>query len=77
MATSFLSDDLSGSEFVDVDLRGTRFVRVDLSGAVMRGVDVQDVDLDARPSSTAVSPAAPTVGPRARMACGRHGAGSS
>lgn len=33
--------------FVDVDLRGARFVRADLSGAVLRGVDVQGMDLDA------------------------------
>lgn len=33
-------------EFIDTDLRGARFVRSDLSGAVMRGVDVQRMDID-------------------------------
>ncbi len=40
-------DDLSGAEFVDVSLSGARFVRADLSGVVMRGVDVQDAEIDA------------------------------
>jgi hypothetical protein len=40
------SDDLQGSEFVDADLRGARFTRSDLSGTVMRGVDVQDVEIE-------------------------------
>jgi len=35
------------ARFVDTDLRGARFVRADLSGAVLRGVDVQGVDIDA------------------------------
>lgn len=34
-------------QLIDTDLRGARFVRADLSGAVMRGVDVQDADIDA------------------------------
>ena len=46
MATFTGSDDLRGAEFVDADLRGARFVRADLSGSVMRGVDVQGVDID-------------------------------
>jgi hypothetical protein len=40
------SDDLDGAEFVDVSLRGARFVNTDLSNAVLRGVDVQDVEID-------------------------------
>ena len=47
MATFTGSDDLQGSEFLDVDLRGARFVRSSLSGAVMRGVDVDQADIDA------------------------------
>lgn len=41
------SDDLARAEFVDVSLRGSRFVRSDLSGSVMRGVDVNEVEIDA------------------------------
>jgi hypothetical protein len=48
MTTTFTrSDDLKGALYVDANLRGARFVRADLSGAVMRGVDVQGVDIDA------------------------------
>ena len=47
MATFTGSDHLQGAQFFDVNLRGARFVRSDLSGAVMRGVDVDRVDLDA------------------------------
>ena len=47
MATFTRSDDLRAAEFVDADLQGARFVRADLSGVVMRGVDVQDADIDA------------------------------
>jgi hypothetical protein len=47
MGTFTGSDDFTGAEFVDVDLSGARFVRSDLSGVVMRGVDVQGMDLDA------------------------------
>jgi DinB superfamily/Pentapeptide repeats (8 copies) len=47
MATFSGSDDLQGAEFVDANLRGARFVGADLSGVVMRGVEVQRVDLDA------------------------------
>jgi hypothetical protein len=46
MATFGRSDDLRGAEFLDADLRGARFVEADLSGAVMRGVVVQEVDID-------------------------------
>ncbi len=46
MATFTRSDDLRGAEFVDADLRDARFVRADLSHAVMRGVDVQNADID-------------------------------
>lgn len=41
------SDDLRGARFVETDLRNARFDRADLSGAVLRGVDVQGVDIDA------------------------------
>ena len=47
MATFTGSDDLQGAEFVDADLRGARFVGANLSGAVMRGVQVEDADIDA------------------------------
>ena len=47
MATFTGSDDLQGAEFLATNLRGARFVRADLSGVVMRGVDVQEVDIDA------------------------------
>lgn len=46
MATFTKSDDLQGAEFVETNLRGARFVEADLSGAVMRGVDVQGMDID-------------------------------
>jgi hypothetical protein len=41
------SDDLQGARFVDTDLRRARFVGADLSGVVMRGVQVEGVDIDA------------------------------
>ena len=47
MTTFTRSDQLQGAEFVDADLRGARFVRSDLSGVVMRGVDVQDAEIEA------------------------------
>ena len=46
MTTFGRSDDLSGAEFVDTDLSGARFVGAFLNNAVMRGVDVQNVDID-------------------------------
>jgi hypothetical protein len=46
MATFTRSDDLQGAEFVNADLRGARFVGTDLSGIVMRGVQVQRVEID-------------------------------
>jgi DinB family protein/pentapeptide repeat protein len=46
MATFSRSDELQGAQFIDADLRGARFVRADLSGVVMRGVDVQEADID-------------------------------
>jgi hypothetical protein len=46
MTTFTGSDELQGAEFVGADLRGARFVRADLSGVVMRGVDVQEADID-------------------------------
>ncbi|QWZ09876.1 DinB family protein [Nocardioides panacis] len=47
MATFTRSDELRGAEFVDTDLRGARFVGADLSGVVMRGVEVQELEVDA------------------------------
>jgi DinB family protein/pentapeptide repeat protein len=46
VATFSQSDNLQGAEFVDADLRGARFLRADLSGVVMRGVEVQAVEID-------------------------------
>jgi hypothetical protein len=46
MATFTRSDDLRRAQFVGVDLRDARFVGADLSGVVMRGVEVQRVELD-------------------------------
>ena len=45
--TTFRDQDLSGAEFTDVRLDGARFVECDLSRVVMRGVDLQDAELDA------------------------------
>ena len=47
MATFTGSDDLERAEFVDADLTGARFIGADLSGVVMRGVQVDAVDIDA------------------------------
>jgi hypothetical protein len=47
MVTFTGSDDLQGAEFVDADLRGARFVGANLSGVVMRGVQIEDADIDA------------------------------
>jgi hypothetical protein len=47
MASFSRSDDLQGAEFVGANLRGARFVESDLSGAVMRGVQVENLDIDA------------------------------
>ena len=41
------SDDLRGATFEGADLRGARFVEADLSGVVMRGVQVEGLDIDA------------------------------
>lgn len=35
------------ADFTDADLRGARFLRTDLTGAVLRGVTVDDLDIDA------------------------------
>lgn len=40
------TDDLRGATFKDVSLRDARFNAVDLSGAVLRGVAVEDVEID-------------------------------
>jgi hypothetical protein len=42
----FFRQDLRGSHFRDVDLRDSRFHDVDLSGAVLRGVQLDDVEID-------------------------------
>lgn len=47
MATFTRSDDLQGAQFVGANLRGARIVESDLSGLVMRGVQVEDMDIDA------------------------------
>jgi hypothetical protein len=47
MARFSKDDDLAGAEFHDTNLRGARFVGASLSGAVMRGVDVDDLDIEA------------------------------
>ena len=47
MASFTRSDDLQGAEFVGANLRGARFVESDLSGVVMRGVQVENLDIDA------------------------------
>jgi hypothetical protein len=47
MASFTESDDLQGADFVDTNLHGARFVGADLSGVVMRGVQVDDADIDA------------------------------
>jgi hypothetical protein len=47
VTTSPRSGDLQGAEFVQANLRGARFVESDLSEVVMRGVDVDGVDIDA------------------------------
>ena len=46
MTTFTRADDLSGASFVEANLRGARFVEADLSGAVMRGVELDSVDID-------------------------------
>jgi hypothetical protein len=46
MATFSRDDELRGAEFIGTDLTGARFIRADLSGVVMRGVDVQEADID-------------------------------
>jgi len=42
----FTGQDLRGSHFRDLDLRDSRFHDVDLSGAVLRGVQLDDVEVD-------------------------------
>ncbi|MGB2558087.1 pentapeptide repeat-containing protein [Cellulosimicrobium cellulans] len=41
------SDNLRGATFEGVDLRGARFVEPDLSGVVVRGAQVEGLDVDA------------------------------
>jgi hypothetical protein len=46
--TSFAQgDDLSGKVFSDTNLRGATFVESDLSGVVIRGCDVEGMEIDA------------------------------
>ncbi|HET8604841.1 MAG TPA: DinB family protein [Marmoricola sp.] len=40
------ADDLQGARFVETDLRGARFVGADVSRAVMRAVEVRDLEID-------------------------------
>jgi hypothetical protein len=47
MAAFARSENLQGAEFIGADLRGARFIESDLSGMVMRGVQVEDADIDA------------------------------
>src|SRR5690349_6568827 len=47
MATFGRSDHLQGAQFRGSDLRRARFVGADLSGVVMRGVQLEDADIDA------------------------------
>ena len=47
MAITPSSDDPQPTEFRGANLRGARFVESDLSGAVMRGVEVSGMDIDA------------------------------
>ena len=47
MAAFSSSDDLQGARFVETNLQGARFVGADLSGVVMRGVQVEEADIDA------------------------------
>jgi len=47
MAAFGSSDDLSGARFVETNLQGARFVGADLSRVVMRGVQVEEADIDA------------------------------
>ena len=41
------SDDLQGARFVETNLQDARFVGADLSRVVMRGVQVEEADIDA------------------------------
>jgi hypothetical protein len=46
--TSFATgDDLSGKVFADTNLRGAKFVESDLAGVVIRGCDVEGMEIDA------------------------------
>lgn len=48
MPSSFTkADDLQGARFVGVNLRGARFIESDLAKVVMRGVEVEGMDIDA------------------------------
>jgi hypothetical protein len=47
MATFTGTREFEGAQFTDVSLRGVRITNATLVGAVMRGVDVTDLDIDA------------------------------
>ena len=47
MATFAGGKDLSGTEFVDTNLRRAKFVESDLAGVVIRGCDVEGMEIDA------------------------------
>lgn len=47
MATFAGGDDLSGTVFVDTNLRGAKFVESDLARVVIRGCDVEGMEIDA------------------------------
>src|SRR5689334_1183476 len=47
MSSFATGEDLSGSEFRDTNLRRARFVESDLAGVVIRGCDVEGMEIDA------------------------------
>lgn len=47
MSTFTRGEDLSGSLFVDTNLRGAKFVESDLARVVIRGCDVEGMEIDA------------------------------
>ena len=47
MSSFATGEDLSGKVFADTNLRGARFVESDLAGVVVRGCDVEGMEIDA------------------------------
>src|SRR3954453_13178556 len=47
MATFAGGEDLSGTVFIDTNLRGAKFVESDLARVVIRGCDVEGMEIDA------------------------------